>query len=165
VPFTIPPDLHRDLVPLAFLLGHWSGRGKGEYPGDPPFEFGAELTLSADQRPFASYAYHSWELDAEGAAVKPLEVEYGFWRIDGDGGLEVVLAQPVGQAEVWYGRIDGAKVEIATDAVVRTHSATDAYSAGHRLYGLVEGKLMWAFDKATDTQPMTSYTWATLERA
>ena len=164
MPFTIPSDLHADLLPLAFLLGRWSGRGRGEYPGDEPFDFGAELTLSADSRPFASYAFHSWQLDARGDAVEPLAVEYGFWRMAADGRLEVVLAQPTGQAEVWYGQVDGAKVEIATDAVVRTHGATDGYSAGRRLYGLVDGKLMWAFDKATDTQPMASYTWASLER-
>lgn len=165
MPFTIPSDLHPDLLPLAFVLGRWSGRGNGEYPGAEPFEFGADLTLSADSRPFVSYSCHSWELGPGGEVVRPLALEYGFWRSDTDGRLEVVLAQSNGQAEVWYGQVTGAKVEIATDAIVTTTTATQPYRAGHRLYGLVEGKLMWAFDKATEQHPMTSYTWATMERS
>jgi len=164
VPFTLPEDLHPDVVPLAFMLGRWEGRGAGEYPGTDPFEFGYEATFATDSRPFVSYSARSWRLDAEGVAVEPLHVEYGFWRPRFDGSLEVVLAQPNGQAEVWYGEIRGAKVEIVTDAVVRTHTANDPYNAGKRLYGLVDGVLMWAFDKATAVQPLRAFTWARLER-
>jgi hypothetical protein len=165
VPFTIPPDLHPDVLPLAFLLGRWEGRGAGEYPGVEAFEFGHEITFSTDTRPFVSYAARSWRIDPDGAVVAPLHVEYGFWRPRMEGALEVVLAQPNGQAEVWYGSVSGAKVELATDAVMRTQTAEDPYTAGRRLYGLVEGDLMWAFDKATEQQPLTTYTWARLERA
>ena len=57
------------------------------------------------------------------------------------------MCHPNGFAEVWYGKITGAKIELSTDAVVRTATAED-YSAGQRLYGNVEGDLLWTFDKA-----------------
>jgi THAP4-like, heme-binding beta-barrel domain len=163
VTFTIPDGLHSDLYPLAWLVGTWDGRGSSAYPGEEPLDFGQQITFAADDRPFLSYAARSWVLDADGEVVRPLHVEYGFWRADGDG-VSVVLAQPNGQAEVWVGDIATAKIEIATDAVVRTLSADNPYTAGHRLYGLVDSQLLWAFDKATDSQPMSSFAWARLER-
>ena len=42
------------------------------------------------------------------------------------------MCHAAGYAEVWYGSISGAKVELATDAVVRTALAED-YAAGQRL--------------------------------
>ncbi|MET0695167.1 MAG: heme-binding beta-barrel domain-containing protein, partial [Propionibacteriaceae bacterium] len=63
----------------------------------------------------------------------------------------------------WYGKITGAKIELATDAVVRTVSADD-YSAGQRLYGNVEGDLLWTFDKAALGQPLQTNLWARLTR-
>ena len=55
------------------------------------------------------------------------------------------------------------KVELPTDAVVRTASAEE-YSAGQRLYGNVEGDLLWTFDKAAAGQPLQSHMWARLRR-
>ena len=52
-------------------------------------------------------------------------METGFWRPQADSSLEVVMCHPAGYAEVWYGKITGAKIELATDAVVRTSSADD----------------------------------------
>ena len=53
-------------------------------------------------------------------AIRPLDMETGFWRPRIDGSLEVVMCNPAGYAEVWYGSIEGAKIELVTDAVVRT---------------------------------------------
>ena len=80
-----------------------------------------------------------FEVDGEGMAIRPLDMETGFWRPQGDSSLEVVMCKPAGYAEVWYGSITGSKIELATDAVVRTASAED-YSAGQRLYGSVAGE-------------------------
>ena len=50
-----------------------------------------------------------------------------------------------------------------TDVVARTHSAKE-YTAGHRLYGLVEGELFWAFDMAAVGEPIQSHLSARLKR-
>jgi hypothetical protein len=75
----------------------------------------------------------------------------------------VVLAHPTGYAEVYYGQVDGAKIELTTDAVVRTATAKE-YTAGHRLYGLVEGDLLWSYDMAAVGQPLQPHIWARLKR-
>ena len=77
-----------------------------------------------------------------------------------------MLSHPTGYAEVWVGTITitgivdaaitGARAELTTDVVARTASAKD-YSAGRRLYGLVDGELLWAYDMAAVGQPLTSH--------
>jgi hypothetical protein len=163
-PFAIPEDLHPACVPLAFLLGRWEGRGHGNYPTIEAFEFGQEVIFSHNGKPFLYYTSRSYLLDEEGTAVRPLAMETGFWRPQPDGGLEVVLVHPTGIAEVWYGKVEGAKVELATDLVARTATAK-AYDAGQRLYGLVDGALLWTFDMAAVGQPLQPHTWGRLERA
>ena len=46
---------------------------------------------------------------------------------------------------------------------VRTGSAKE-YSAGHRMYGLVEGDLLWAYDMAAMGQELQPHTHAQLVR-
>jgi len=52
----------------------------------------------------------------------------------------------------------------ASAVVVRTESAKE-YTAGKRLYGLVEGHLLWAYDMAAMGQPLQPHLSATLKRA
>ena len=106
MPFQIPSDLHPDCMPLAFLLGRWEGRGRGEYPTIEPYEFGQEVIFSHNGNPFLYYTSRSWLIDEEGTAVRPLAMETGFWRPQPEGKLEVVLVHPTGVAEVWYGRVN-----------------------------------------------------------
>jgi hypothetical protein len=65
---------------------------------------------------------------------------------------------------VYYGRLDGTKIELATDAVVRTKTAKE-YTGGKRLYGLVDGDLLWAYDMAAVGQSLQPHIWARLQRA
>ena len=60
-------------------------------------------------------------------------------------------------------RSTGAKIELATDVVVRTESAKE-YTGGNRLYGLVEGDLLWAFDMAAMGQALQPHLWGRLVR-
>ncbi len=77
--------------------------------------------------------------------------------------IEVLLTHPTGFLELYLGTITGTRVEIATDAVVRTATAKQV-SSGHRLYGIVEGALLYAFDMAAVGQPPTPHLSARLER-
>jgi hypothetical protein len=156
-------DLMPALVPLAFLIGTWEGAGVGGYPTVPEFHFGQEIVFEHDGRAFLAYTSRTWLLDQNGEVVRPLGREAGFWRPQPDGALEVSLSHPTGYAELWIGTVTGPRVELRTDVVVRTETAKD-YSAGHRLYGLVEGDLAWAFDMAAVGQSLQPHVSARLKR-
>jgi nitrobindin-like protein len=164
MPFEVPEDLHPDLMPVAFLLGQWHGNGHGDYPTIEPFEFGQEVGFTHDGRPFLHYLSRSWLVDADGTAGRPLAIETGFLRMRPDREIELLLTHPTGFAEIYYGSVEGARIVLATDAVVRTSSAKE-YVAGQRLYGLVEGDLLWTFDMAAQGQEMQSHIWARLQRS
>ncbi|MEU5834304.1 FABP family protein [Streptomyces diacarni] len=168
----IPSDLHPDLVPLAFLLGNWTGagvaaldEGQSEGQSEKKCNFGQEVTFTHDGRDFLEYFSHTWELDGEGKKVRPLETETGYWRIDRDRRVEVVMIRDQGIAEVWYGELADKKpqIDLATDAVARTEAAGE-YSGGKRLYGYVNGDLMWVGEKATPQTPLHPYMSAQLKK-
>lgn len=161
--FEIPADLHPDLVALAWMRGRWEGMGKGTWPGDEDFDFYQQVDFSENGENYLHYLSQTWDVDADGKPVKPRSMETGFWRPQSDGTVEVVMCHPEGYSEVWYGKITGAKIELATDAVVRTATAPE-YTAGQRLYGNVESELLWTFDKSADGQPLQNHLWARLQR-
>jgi hypothetical protein len=166
--FEISTDLHPDLMPVSWLLGTWHGNGKGEYPTTEPYAFEQEAVFAHDGRAFVHYFSRTWVTDESGERIGPGDLETGFLRMgsdtEGDGyPLELVLAHPTGYAEVWYGSVDGPRLTLATDVVARTSTAKD-YTAGQRMYGLVEGDLMYAYDMAAMDQPMQSHAWGRLAR-
>ena len=159
----ITEEMHPDLMPLAFLVGTWVGVGVGGYPTVEDFRYGQEVTFAHVGKPFLSYTSRSWILDDEGNRIRPAAQESGFWRPQPNGEVEVLLAHPVGYVEIWLGNVDGARIELHTDVVARTQSAKE-YTAGHRLYGLVEGDLMYAYDMAAVGHPLQSHLSARLKR-
>lgn len=163
VPFEIPSDLHPDLMPVVWLLGTWHGNGQGDYPTVEPFSFEQDVVFAHDTRPFLHYFSRTWITDETGERVGPGALETGFLRPAGDKQLEFVLAHPQGYAEVWYGEVEGARVSLATDLVARTSTAAE-YTAGQRMYGLVDGDLMYAVDQAAEGHEMQSHLWGRLKR-
>ncbi len=164
MPFVIPEDLHPDLMPVVWLLGTWHGAGRGEYPTIDPFTYDQEVIFAHDGRPFLHYFSRAWITDEAGERIRPGALETGFLRPTGEGKqLELVLAHATGFAEVWYGEADGARVTLSTDIVARTSTAKE-YTAGQRMYGLVDGSLMYAYDMAAEGQEMQSHLWGQLER-
>ena len=159
------------LRPWSWLIGRWIGVGTGQYPTIDDFRFGQEASFSTDGRPFLSYWSRSWLLDDDGNRIRPLATEAGFWRPQQDNGMELTLSHPTGYAEIWYGRLEvtglenamvtGARAELRTDVVARTEAAKD-YTRGHRLYGLVEGRLLWTYDMEAVGQPLLNHLAATL---
>ncbi len=77
--------------------------------------------------------------------------------------VEVSLVHPTGVTELYLGRVKGPRVDLATDAVMRTESAKE-YSAATRLYGLVEGDLLWAWDIAALGQELRTHASGRLRR-
>lgn len=161
--FTLDPDMPKELAPLAWLIGTWEGAGVIGYPTIESANFGQEVECFHDGRPFLHWRSRTWLLDDAGNKVKPSGTEYGFWRPGEDGEVELLLTHPTGIVEMYYGKSEPAKIEMRTDGVIRSPHAKD-YSAGHRLYGLVNGDLMWAMDMAAMGQPLTSHASAQLKR-
>ncbi|MFD9209743.1 FABP family protein [Streptomyces sioyaensis] len=161
----IPSDLNPALVPLAFLLGNWEGAGVADFPGTEKCNFGQAVTFTHDGRDFLEYTSHSWVLDGEGKKVRPLETESGFWRIDADRKVEIVMCRDQGVVEVWYGELADQKpqIDLATDAIART-AASGPYSGGKRLYGYVNSDLMWVGEKSTPDVPLRPYMSAHLKK-
>lgn len=166
--FEIPSDLHADLMPFAWLLGTWHGNGKGDYPTIEGFSYEQDVVFAHDGRPFIHYFSRAWVTDDNGERIRNGALETGFLRPAGpaeDGGInvELVLAHPTGYAEVWYGNLDGPRMTLATDIVARTNTAKE-YTAGQRMYGLVDGDLMYALDMAAEGQKLQSHLWGQLKR-
>jgi THAP4-like, heme-binding beta-barrel domain len=186
VPIQLDADLPSPLIPLAWLVGRWAGAGVAGYPtmeGD--LRFGQEVSFTHDGRPYLTYTSRTWLLDDEGRQVRPLASETGYWRPaaaqpaehaenedaepDAEPGakpgpegtapgspIEVLLAHPNGYVEIYHGSVDGPRVTLETDAVVRTRTAKD-YAAATRMYGLVEGDLLWVMDMAAGGVRLTSH--------
>jgi len=161
--FQIPADLDPAAMPLAWLLGRWRGEGVGGYPTIEDFRFGQEIEFGHNGKPFLSYVSRSWLIHDDGARGRALATETGFWRPRPGGALEVLLTHPTGYAEIWVGHVESAKIELRTDLVARVEDAKP-YTAGHRLYGLVEGDLMWAYDMAAMGHPLQPHLSARLSR-
>jgi hypothetical protein len=158
------PELHPDLLDLLPLVGLWRGTGKGGYPTIEDFEYAQEIRFSHDGRRFLFYESRAWIIDADGRPVRPSHREVGWWRPGGgEDEIEVLLTQPTGYVEVFVGRADGTKFEIATDAVVRTATAKEA-TGEKRLYGIVEGDLLYAEDLAAVGQGLRPHLSARLKR-
>jgi hypothetical protein len=157
------PRLHPLLAPLRFLIGRWEGAGVVGYPTIESSQFGQELEFSHNGKPYLYYVSRSWALEPDGTIGRPLAMETGFWRPQEDGVLEVILAHASGITEIYLGQVTGTRIEMATDAVVRTASAKDV-TAGRRLYGLIGLDLGYAYDLAAVGQPLQSHLSAQLKR-
>ena len=163
MPFEIPANLHPALGPFVWLLGRWEGGGEGDYPTIEKFRFRQEVLLQQDGRAFMHYMSRSWLVDDAGGKVAEGAQETGFLRGSEDGTAELLLAHNTGIIEFWHGRVDGARLELSTDAVMRTETAKE-YVAGQRLYGLVEGDLWFAMDMAAMGQELQPHLWGKLVR-
>jgi hypothetical protein len=165
MPFELPENLHPDCGPVAWMLGTWRGNGHGDYPTIDAFQFGQELIFTHDGRPFFHYMARSWVVDERGEKVREGAIETGFLRCRPEQGhVELLLTHHTGFAEIWYGEAADGKVDLTTDAVVRTESAKEV-TGGKRLYGNVEGDLLYAYDMAAVGQPLQPHLWARLKRA
>jgi hypothetical protein len=133
--------LDESLTPLATETGYWRlSRNLGD--GDP----GPAMLPRVGVRPFAT---------AE--SVETLRNDVGGFDI------EVSLIHPGGVHELYLGRVKGPRIDLATDAVMRSATAKE-YAAATRIYGLVEGALLWAWDIAALGQDLRTHASGRLTR-
>jgi len=160
--FTLDESIHEQVRPLAWLIGRWEGAGVVGYPTMESRNFGQEIVVEHDGRPFLRWQTRSWLLNEDGAIDRPASTEMGFWRMAGDE-AELLLAHPTGILELYFGPVEPARISLKTDGVLRSAHAKE-YNAATRLYGLVNSNLMWAMDMAAVGTPLTSHASAELKR-
>ena len=77
--------------------------------------------------------------------------------------IEASIIHSDGVSELYLGQIRGPRIDLATDAVVRTAGAK-VYAAATRMYGLVDAHLLWAWDIAALGRDLGSHASARLAR-
>lgn len=157
-------------------------------------EFGQRISFTHDGLPHLNYTSYTWLLDdahtphvtetgywrlsrpaadgdtgpglLPGVGVRPFTTAKAVetLRNSNDGfDIEVSLVHPNGVSELYLGQVKGPRIDLATDAVVRTANAKN-YAAATRLYGLVEGHLLWAWDIAALGQDLRTHASGRLAR-
>jgi hypothetical protein len=156
-------------------------------------EFGQRVSFSHDGLGYLNYSSFSWLLDSSRSPYvsesgywrlsRPLSPgEPGPGMLPGVGApyvatvdsvealrtpagfeIEAAIVHPDGVSEVYLGVVNGPRIDLSTDAVVRTRDAKD-YAAATRLYGLVDGRLLWAWDIAALGQALASHASGSLDR-
>lgn len=165
--------VHRDIAHLSWLVGSWGGFGVGIMPNGDHFRYEELVQFATDGRPFLEYRSQSWVVDDDGNHLRPSHTESGYLRPTPDNGVEAVICNPHGIAELWIGkvtvsgienaRITGARLEVTASNYVRTPTAPPIES-GTRLYGLANGDLFQAFDMSVPGQPESSHAAIQLKR-
>jgi hypothetical protein len=190
--FVLPEDLPIELTPFAFLIGNWKGSGVVSYGEHTESEFLQTIRFTpvahgkvhyesfvtnVSGKPVSS-EHGYWMLsrpqnqsdagpglipgNGEGSITVREDLE--LWRNQSGGfDIEALIIQPTGVAELYFGHINGARIDMATDAVLRSPNAKE-YSSGKRMWGLVEGALLWAWDMAALGNPLNSHASARLVR-
>jgi hypothetical protein len=162
------PDLHHSLLGLLPFIGLWRGRGRGGYPTIEDFDYAQEVRISHDGRPFLQYESRAWLLDEESKPVRQSGREIGWWRpvmVDDKAtdDVEAMMVSPTGIMELHLGRVTGLRLELVTDAIVRTPTAKEV-TGGHRLLGIVDGALLYAQEMAAVGHGLTPHLSARLIR-
>jgi hypothetical protein len=161
------PEVDDALLSVLPLLGEWHGEGVLAGPAagaDGDHRFGQWIRFSHDGRGFLAYDSRTWRLTDDGKVVGPDVRESGFWRPRGQDEVELLVTTPDGLVEIYVGRArTTTSWELSTDVVARTPDAPDVVRAV-RLYGIVDGALMYAIDRAGPEEPLRPTMSARLER-
>jgi hypothetical protein len=159
-------ELHPQCLLLSPLVGVWRGKGEAEYPSLlGQFEYGQQITFSHDGRPFLAYEARAWLLNQSGQVLGPAAREVGWWRVDPDETIEMVLAHAFGICEIYYGgRTSEDSWELSTNTVVRSNSARETTEA-KRVYAILDdGSLAYMEERALRRLPMQHHLAAQLRR-
>ncbi|MGZ4567543.1 MAG: FABP family protein [Blastococcus sp.] len=157
------PEVDDALLAVLPLLGEWHGEGQAAgASGD--HRFGQWVRFAHDGRGFLAYESRTWRLSDDGVIVGPDFRESGFLRPRGQDDVELLVVSPDGLLEIYIGSArTTTSWEFASDVVARTPDAPEVVSAV-RLYGIVEGALMYAIDRAGADQELRPVMSARLER-
>ncbi|MGY1834308.1 FABP family protein [Blastococcus sp. SYSU DS0510] len=157
------PEVSEAILSVLPLLGEWHGEGQAAGTGGD-HRFGQWVRFAHDGRGFLAYESRTWRLTDDGRIVGPDVRETGFWRPRGGDEVELLVASPDGLVEIYVGTArTTTSWELTSDVLARTPDAPEVTRAV-RLYGIVEGALMYAIDRAVGEQPPRPVMSARLER-
>lgn len=89
--------------------------------------------------------------------VEKLRIAEGGFKIQAN------IVHPGAICELYYGVIDGPKIQLATDLVMRGTNAKD-YASATRIFGLVNGDLYWRWDVSTGGNELKAHASAALKK-
>jgi hypothetical protein len=133
--------LDDEKTPLVTETGYWR-LDRARVEGDP----GPGMLPGIGHQPFTT-----------ARSVETLRNSYeGF-------DLEVSILHPDGVSELYLGQVKGPRIDLATDAVMRSAHSKE-HTASTRLYGLVDNHLLWAWDIAALGQELATHSSGRLAR-
>ncbi|MFW0794539.1 FABP family protein [Gordonia sp. CPCC 205515] len=150
-----------NLIPIAPLIGSWTGPGRGEYPTIDSFDYTETIVIEDIGKPFLFYRQRTRSPDG-----RALHTESGFLRVPAQGIIEFTLAQPTGHTELCAGVlevVDGVLELTMTGAVLGSASAK-AVEATERRYRLDGDTLRTDFAMAAVGVPLTHHLTSDLRR-
>jgi len=130
-----------ELTPLATETGYWR-LSRPATEGDP----GPGLLPGVGTRPFTT-----------AKSVETLRNASGGFDLD------VSILHPGGVSELYLGQVKGPRIDLSTDAVLRSANAKE-HTASTRMYGLVDAHLLWAWDIAALGQSLATHASGRLAR-
>lgn len=163
------------------LQGEFTQRVSFSHDGGPYLNYSATATFTGEDQALSIPLIAEtgfWRLsrpaaaEDPGPALLPPQADVITRTVDdveslrGENGafpIEVSLAHSDGILELYLGEINGPRVDIASDAVVRAAGTKD-YGAASRMYGLVDGHMLWAWDIAALGTPLRAHASARLAK-
>lgn len=155
--------MHPNIIPIAAMVGTWTGIGMGRYPTIKDFDYHEQISFTDIGKPFLVYLQRTWGSE-DG---RPMHTEAGYLRPRADGHIELTMAQPTGQTESLEGEFSmdeqTLKIILSSRAVTNTSTAKQV-DATFRRYVLRDDALDTAFDMAAVGQPMDRHLTSKLYR-
>lgn len=147
---------HRFLEPVTFLLGRWTGEGRGLWTDD--FTFSDDLAFEHDGRPVIWF--HQRTVTPDG---RPSHAECGYLRPRPGGFFDLMVAEPSGITEVLTGQVDSGVLALESVAIGLAPSSDHVTRVARRLRRDGE-ELVVELDIAVNGEPLAPHTRSVLHR-
>lgn len=179
--FNLHTTLAPENYPMAWMVDRWVGGGVLEYDNIEAAAYIHELTIeNTDGGPYLRFDSRIWlanepagavDREAPGSATYAAltkrelwSAETGYLRVNptvekqenGSVALEALVASPAGTTQLWVGLINGPRLQLVIDTVIRSASGAEL-NAAKLMAGNVESDLMYAYDMEAFGFEMRSY--------
>lgn len=144
---------------LRPLLGRWVGQGQGLWKAEPVVRYREEVIFGATGRPLLSYLQRTQAL-ADGRAM---HTETGYLRAVAADGVELLIIQPTGFAEIYTGTMSEDGLALQLSSLTRTPTALPV-TAIERRWSLSGETLTYLVRIAMNGEPLADHLSGELHR-